>query len=107
MEHVARSTELVRVRVLQHCLNLVQVADVVLRDRDDDAFLRDLNQRLEMEAECYELLVSTGTFTHGHVQAGCLPELLGRLVPGGHLICTVHRDIWDKGGFSNGLRLTF
>ena len=56
-----------------------------------------------MEAECYDLLASTGTFTHGHVQAGCLPELLELLVPGGRLICTVHRDIWDEGGFSNGL----
>jgi len=72
--------------------------------RIDEAFLCDLNQRLEMEAECYDLLVSTGTFTHGHVQAGCLPQLLEQLVPGGHLICTVHRDIWDKGGFRNGLQ---
>ena len=72
--------------------------------RIDEAFLRDLNERLEMETEYYDLLVSTGTFTHGHVQAGCLPELLELLVPEGRLICTVHRDIWDEGGFSNGLR---
>ena len=71
--------------------------------RIDEAFLRDLNERLEMEAECYDLLVSTGTFTHGHVTAECLPELLELLVPGGRLICTVHRDIWDEGGFGKGL----
>ena len=72
--------------------------------RIDEAFLRDLNESPEIEAECYDLLASTGTFTHGHVQAGCLPELLELLVPGGRLICTVHRDIWDEGGFSNGLQ---
>jgi len=72
--------------------------------RIDEAFLRDLNEKLEMEAECYDLLASTGTFTHGHVQAGCLPQLLELLVPGGRLICTVHRDIWDEGGFGNGLQ---
>ena len=72
--------------------------------RIDEAFLRDLNERLEMEAECYDLLVSTGTFTHGHVTAECLPELLELLVPGGRLICTVHRDIWDEGGFGKGLQ---
>lgn len=72
--------------------------------RIDEAFLRDLNESLEMGAECYDLLASTGTFTHGHVQAGCLPELLELLVPGGRFICTVHRDIWDEGGFSNGLQ---
>ena len=50
------------------------------------------------------MLVSTGTFTHGHVGARCLPELLALLVPGGRLICTVHRDVWDQGGFATGLQ---
>ncbi len=72
--------------------------------RIDEGFLRDLNEKLEMGAECYDLLASTGTFTHGHVQAGCLPQLLELLVPGGSLICTVHRDIWYEGGFDNGLQ---
>ena len=72
--------------------------------RIDRAFLRDLNKRLEMGAERYVMLVSTGTFTHGHVGAGCLPELLALLEPGGHLICTVHRDVWDEGGFGIGLQ---
>ena len=72
--------------------------------RIDEAFLRDLNERLTMGAECYDLLVSTGTFTHGHVGAGCLPELLALLAPGGRLICTVHRDVWDEGGFGIGLQ---
>lgn len=71
--------------------------------RIDQAFLCDLNERLEMETECYDMLASTGTFTHGHVEAGCLPELLKLLVPGGRLVCTVHRDIWDEGGFGTGL----
>ena len=72
--------------------------------RIDEAFLRDLNEGLQMGAECYDLLVSTGTFTHGHVGAGCLQELLALLMPGGHLICTVHRDVWDEGGFGTGLQ---
>ena len=72
--------------------------------RIDRVFLRDLNERLGMGAECYDILISTGTFTHGHVGAKCLPELLALLVPGGHLICTVHRDVWDEGGFGTGLQ---
>ena len=51
--------------------------------RIDKAFLRNLNEKLEIGAECYDILASTGTFTHGHVGAGCLPELLALLVPGG------------------------
>ena len=72
--------------------------------RINEAFLRDLNERLEMGAECFDMLASTGTFTHGHVGAECLPELLALLVPGGHLICTVHRGVWSEGGFGTGLK---
>ena len=71
--------------------------------RIDEAFLRDLNAPLAMEAGRYDMLASTGTFTHGHVGAGCLPGLLALLVPVGRLICTVHRDVWDEGGFGAGL----
>ena len=72
--------------------------------RIDEAFLRDLNAPLAMEAGRYDMLASTGTFTHGHVGAGCLPALLALLVQGGRLICTVHRDVWDEGGFGAGLQ---
>ena len=72
--------------------------------RIDRAFLRDLNNRLGMGAECYDILASTGTFTHGHVGAECLPELLALLVLGGRLICTVHRDVWDEVSLGNGLQ---
>ena len=72
--------------------------------RIDEAFLRDLNERLGMGVESYDILASTGTFTHGHVGAECLPELLALLVPGGHFVCTVHRDVWDEGGFGAGLQ---
>ena len=72
--------------------------------RIDKAFLRNLNEKLEIGAECYDILASTGTFTHGHVGAGCLPEFLALLVPGGYLICTVHRDVWHEGGFCTGLQ---
>ena len=72
--------------------------------RIDKAFLRDLNESLRMGTKCYDILASTGTFTHGHVRAECLPELLSLLVPGGHLICTVHRDVYDEGGFGAALQ---
>ena len=77
---------------------------VALREsRIDEAFLRDLNEGMEMGSECYDMLASTGTFTHGHVGARCLPELMKLLVPGGCLICTVHRDVWVEGGFGTAL----
>ena len=85
-------------------LVLAPMLAVALREsRIDEAFLRDLNEGIEMGSECYDMLVSTGTFTHGHVGAGCLPELMKLLVPEGCLICTVHRDVWVEGGFGTAL----
>ena len=97
-----RAEGFIRVDGLDYSAPMLAVAQ--REGRIDEAFLRDLNEGLQMGTKCYDLLVSTGTFTHGHVGAGCLPELLALLVPGGHLICTVHRDVWDEGGFGTGLQ---
>ena len=97
-----RAEGFTRIDGLDYSAPMLSVAQ--RESRIDEAFLRDLNEQLEMGEACYDMLVSTGTFTHGHVGAGCLPELLALLAPGGHLICTVHRDVWDDGGFGIGLQ---
>ena len=97
-----RAEGFTRIDGLDYSAPMLSVAQ--RESRIDKAFLRDLNKQLEMGEACYDMLVSTGTFTHGHVGAGCLPELLALLAPGGHLICTVHRDVWDDGGFGLGLQ---
>ena len=102
LAHCMRAQGFNRVDGLDYSAPMLKIAQ--REGRIDQAFLCDLNQRLEIQAECYDMLASTGTFTHGHVEAGCLPELLKLLVPGGRLICTVHRDIWDEGGFGTSLQ---
>ena len=67
--------------------------------RINNAYNRDLNQPLPPPDQPYDYLVSTGTFTHGHVNALCLPELMNWLVDGGMLIATVHQDVWSQGLF--------
>ena len=32
------------------------------------------------------------------------PRAFGAASPRGYLICTVHRDVWDEGGFCTGLQ---
>ena len=59
----------------------------------------DLNQPLPCQLLRYRAMICTGTFTHGHVGAACLPALVSRLEPGGLFACTVHRDVWDRAGF--------
>ena len=62
--------------------------------------IADLNQPLDLPDEAYSVMICTGTFTHAHVGAGCLPELFRILKPGGMFACTVHRDVWEAAGFS-------
>ena len=59
----------------------------------------DLNRLLPVSDDSYGALVSTGTFTHSHVDAGCLPELFRILRRGGLFAGTVHRDVWRHCGF--------
>ena len=59
----------------------------------------DLNRPLPGDLPVYAAMICTGTFTHGHVGAACLPALFDRLAPGGCFACTVHRDVWDTAGF--------
>ncbi|MGD2171050.1 MAG: class I SAM-dependent methyltransferase [Gammaproteobacteria bacterium] len=59
----------------------------------------DVNQQLERDDASYDGVISTGTFTHGHVGPEPLEEIFRILKPGGVLACTVHRDLWDSMGF--------
>lgn len=59
----------------------------------------DLNMPLPFDNHSYDAVVSSGTFTHGHVGAAPLRELVRVLRPGGVLACTIHFDLWHSHGF--------
>jgi predicted TPR repeat methyltransferase len=59
----------------------------------------DVNQALERDDESYDAVISSGTFTHGHVGPEPLDEIFRILRPGGILACTVHQDLWTSMGF--------
>jgi SAM-dependent methyltransferase len=59
----------------------------------------DLNQSLQRETDSYDGVISSGTFTHGHVGPEPLDEVFRVLKPGGILACTVHMDLWQTKGF--------
>ena len=60
----------------------------------------DLLATLPLEDAAYAALVSTGTFTVGHVGPEPLDELLRVLAPEGLLVCTVHEKVWESHGFA-------
>jgi predicted TPR repeat methyltransferase len=59
----------------------------------------DVNQALQRDDEYYDGIISSGTFTHGHVGPEPLDELFRILKPGGILACTIHQDLWEPMGF--------
>ena len=60
----------------------------------------DLMQPLPLAGNLFDAMICTGTFTHAHVGADCLPELFRVLKPGGLFACTVHKDVWVEAGFA-------
>jgi predicted TPR repeat methyltransferase len=64
-----------------------------------ELLLGDVNQQLERDDASYDGVISTGTFTHGHVGPEPLGEIFRILRPGGILACTVHKDLWETMGF--------
>jgi predicted TPR repeat methyltransferase len=61
----------------------------------------DLNLPLSFSDNSYDAMICTGTFTHAHVGAGCLDELIRLLKPKGYFAFTVHKDIWKAEGFED------
>ena len=59
----------------------------------------DVTLPLERDDASYDGVISSGTFTHGHVGPEPLAEIFRILRPGGILACTVHMDLWESRGF--------
>ncbi len=64
----------------------------------------DVNEPLPLETASYDGVISSGTFTHGHVGPQPLGEIFRLLKPGGVLACTVHQDLWQSMGFEDRFR---
>ena len=65
-----------------------------------DLKVADLNQALSYPDAHFDAVISSGTFTHGHVGPKPLDELIRIVKPAGILAFTVHQDLWQTAGFS-------
>ena len=63
----------------------------------------DLNKKLNVANCTYGAVVSSGTFTHGHLEANVLKELLRVVKPNGLFVISIHQSFFTKGGFKNQL----
>ncbi len=68
-----------------------------------DLMAGDLLKTLPIADASYAGAICTGTFTHAHVGAACLDELIRTFRPGAIFAFTVHRDVHDELGFTDKL----
>jgi len=65
--------------------------------------LGNLLEPLDIPDGAYGGIISSGTFTHGHVGPECLPELLRVTMPGGVFVCGTIASVLDGLGFGSTL----
>ena len=58
------------------------------------SFLSDLTEEIPMENDVYDGVVSSGTFTHGHVGPSALKELVRVTKPSGLITISVNEKHW-------------
>jgi predicted TPR repeat methyltransferase len=59
----------------------------------------DLSKPLDLEADCYDAVVCTGTFTYGHVKASAFDELIRVTRPGGIICFTIREGAYHDYGY--------
>lgn len=67
--------------------------------------LGDLLKPLDLPGNSYGGVISSGTFTHGHVGPSCLPELLRVCRSGALFVCGCIPPVFDGMGFGSALAL--
>ena len=65
------------------------------------SFLSDLTDEIPMENDIYDGVVSSGTFTHGHVGPSAMVELVRVTKPGGLVTISVNEKHWIALNFEN------
>jgi SAM-dependent methyltransferase len=61
----------------------------------------DLTQTLPIGDASYGGLISSGTFTHGHVGPACLPELMRVARAGALFVLSIKPEVFDEAGFGS------
>jgi len=60
----------------------------------------DLTQTLDIETGRYDIAISSGIFTYGHLDASCLDEIFRIIKSKGLFICVVRLQVWEPLGFA-------
>ncbi|WP_120633305.1 class I SAM-dependent methyltransferase [Ruegeria sp. EL01] len=82
-----------------------EMLDMAMRkDIYRDAIEADLNLGIPVPRESYSGIVSSGTFTHGHLGPDVLPALLRVARPGAQFALSINARHFETFGFADALR---
>ena len=68
------------------------------------SFLSDLTKEIPVENDIYDGVVSSGTFTHGHVGPSAMVELVRVTKPGGLITISVNEKHWFALDFESEIK---
>jgi len=68
------------------------------------SFLSDLTKEIPVNDNAYDGVVSSGTFTHGHVGPGAMRELVRVTKPGGLITISVNEKHWNALDFESEVK---
>ncbi len=77
--------------------------EAMRKDIYRDAIEADLNQGIPVPRDSYAGIVSSGTFTHGHLGPEALPALLRIARPGAQFALSINAKHYEKLGFAETL----
>lgn len=58
-----------------------------------------LGETLDFATDEFDAVISVGVFTLGHAPASAFDELVRVTKPGGHIVFTLHNDLYQEGDF--------
>ena len=81
------------------CIEATDISEEMLKIADSKriyrrSFLSDLTKEIPVENSNYDGVVSSGTFTHGHVGPSAMVELVRITKPGGLITISVNEKHW-------------
>ena len=81
------------------CIEATDISEEMLKVADSKnfykrSFLSDLTKKIPVDSASYDGVVSSGTFTHGHVGPSSIRELVRVTKPGGLITISINEKHW-------------
>jgi predicted TPR repeat methyltransferase len=88
--------------------DMLRVASTKLRTDNkpvyDQLFEEDLTKPISFANAKYDVAISAGTFTHGHLGPDALINVLSALRPGGRMVVGINKEHFGANGFETALQ---